>query len=171
MSTNVITMKRKPRLGPQLVYVQCRSLFVGQSASIRDLDAIKKILQEHRKAIPVLFNGYPFEKVCLIAQTLLFDGVFTSEARARKKFSLLFKSAQHVPSEKAMPEKDTSKEALSKEVLSKQASSVIERSQINTGRYLPMVAGAQNKLESPGSEAKSSEEAMTSGSGRQHTGE
>ena len=143
---------------------------------MRSLSSIQKFLEKRRHAIPVLFDGYPSEKVCSIAQKLLIDGIFTSETLARQRFPLLFDparlmrsdkaSSNEAPSERALSEKGSSEERSSKKALS-----VTKGVQINTGSYWPVVAGAQNRLESLGSDAKSAREAVTLDPVSQHIGE
>lgn len=139
---------------------------------MRRLDSIKNFLMHRRDAIPLLFDGYPLEKVCLIARKLLIDGIFISEVLARQRFPLLFDparlipsdntSSDKVPSEKALSEKGLSEKEASEEGPSEKASSGAERSQINTRSCWPVVVG---------SETKSAREAVTSDPARQHTGE
>jgi hypothetical protein len=93
----------KPRLSQQLVYLHCRSLFVGDFTRMRRLEAIQNFIQHRKGAIPFLIEGYSFEKMCLIVQKLLIDGVFASEALARQKFPSLFDPTRLTRSEKALP--------------------------------------------------------------------
>lgn len=169
------TMDRKPRLGQQLVYLHCRSLFVGNFTRMRRVEAIQKFLEQRRNAIPLLFEDYPLEKVCLVAQKLLIDGIFASEALARQRFPLLFDPARlmlsdKASSEKASCEKAPSEKAPSEKAPSGQASSETKGSQIGTASSWPVAAGAQNGLETPESGAKSAGEAVTSDPAWQHTG-
>ena len=155
MSTRT-NINRKPRLGQQLVYLHCRSLFIGDFLRIRRLDAIQKFLEQRRNAIPVLFDGYALEKVCLIAQKLLIDGIFASEALARQRFPLLFDPARLMLSEKASSEK---------------VSSETKGSRISTGTSWSVVAGAQKRLESPGSGVQSAGGDVSLFATGQHIGE
>lgn len=70
---------------------------------MRRLEAIQNFIGQRKGAIPFLIEGYPFEKVCSLAQKLLIDGAFASEAIARHKFPTLFDPTQLTESVKALP--------------------------------------------------------------------
>lgn len=184
-------MDEKPRLSQRLVYLHCRSLFVGDITRMRGRNSIRNFLEQHRNEIPVLFDDYDLDRVCSIVQKLLADRIFKSEARARKRFPQLFDPARLPPSEKALSEKALSERILSEKALSEKASSekaasdkaLSEKassekassettgSPINTGSSWEVEAGAQNRLESLDSGAKPAGEAVTSYPTEQHTGE
>ncbi len=141
---------KKPRLGQQLVYLQCRSLFVGDFTRMRRLEAIQHFLEQRRGAIPVLFD-YPLEKVCVLAQKLLIDGIFASEALARQRFPWLFDPARLKPSEKAPSE--------------------AKASQAESSASWSMAATSQAAIEQAESGDESTGEPVTSDPPGQRTGE
>lgn len=143
---------------------------------MRRLESIQNFLEHRRNAIPFLFDGYPLQQVCLIAQRLLIDGIFISETLAKQRFPLLFDPARHLYYSKASSDKTPSEtmfseKGSSEKDLSEKASSVTNMPEIKTGSYQPEVTGADEKLASPESEAKSVGEAVTLDLATQHTGE
>lgn len=148
---------------------------------MRRLDTIRKFLEQRRHDIPVLFDSYPLEKVCLIAQKLLIDGIFASETLAQQRFPLLFDTARLMLSDRASSDNSSSNNASSERPLSekgaseeessKKTLSVTKGSQITMGSNWPVVVGVQDGLKSLGSDARTASEAVTLDPARQHTGE
>lgn len=128
---------RKSRLGQQLVYLHCQTLFVGEYTRLRSLKSIKEFLVQRKHAIPVLFDDYPLDKVCSIAQKLLIDGIFESETRAQGRFPLLLDPSRLKPSQ--------------------EASSNTRGSQVQTSDLKPVLAGMGNIVEPQESRDKGSQ--------------
>ena len=144
---------------------------------MRRLESIQKFLEHRRDAIPLLFDGYPLEQVCTIAQKLLIDGVFISETLAEQRFPLLFDRAPYMSYGKASSNKTPSQTTCSEEgssqncLFERASSSLTNLPKIKTEIYRSEVTGAEKKLPSSGTEARSAREAVTLDLAMQHTGE
>lgn len=82
--------------GQLQVYNALRNMFQGQHVHLRQRRRIRRLIQvrpqEH--AVQGLLQKYDLDTVVSVAQTLLGDGIFESEAKARSHFSSDFQLAE-----------------------------------------------------------------------------
>ena len=91
-SIAAVMVNKNPPPDERVVYLAFKNVFKGQEAGIRQIKAVKKLVQENRQQENVagLLDGHGLDVVCNSAKTLLNDEVFASTLKAKIRFPELF---------------------------------------------------------------------------------
>jgi primosomal protein N' len=83
-----------PSLDEKLVYLHCSSIFIGKSAEIRQLKAVKRRLSDCRTSIQALTQNFSVLDIATVAKRLLEEGIFQSVPQAKRRFPELFQQPE-----------------------------------------------------------------------------
>lgn len=93
----------------KLVYLHCSSIFKGANARVRKIKTIIQLLNKHRTSIKILTDQSPLSAIASVAKSLLEQGIFELQPRARLHFPDLFQ-----PSERQEAQREASEAKVAK---------------------------------------------------------
>lgn len=93
----------------QRVYLACRAIFAGSYAQLRKPKKIRELVHAHKSSFPSLIRDYGVEKVLDILKSLLEQGIFQSQVKAKIEFPELFLSSPTRDVQRATSQKDAAR--------------------------------------------------------------
>ncbi|KAE8421648.1 hypothetical protein BDV36DRAFT_304377 [Aspergillus pseudocaelatus] len=139
------------------VFLACKAIFSGPDALLRRSKAISKRLAEHQSSLCTLIPDFDINRVSLIVQELLKDGVFESDIKARLIFPDL-----PAPSTTKKSEQDSFEDEAARTIAEtvREVESVCDREECETTKVPPISVSV--KVEASAEERACIDRAITS---------
>lgn len=91
------------------VYLACRAIFAGNNAQLRRPKKIRELVDAHESSLSPLIRDCGANKVLDILKSLLEQGIFQSQVKAKIEFPELFQSSPTRDVQRATSENDAAR--------------------------------------------------------------